>query len=99
MRLAFWTAVLVALIAFSRVFIGVHFGTDIVGGLLLGLFWLLVGLALAERRVTARPIVLASDGRGATTGEPGAIGAVRNDRQPCWWTGIVDGPRLVPPAC
>jgi membrane-associated phospholipid phosphatase len=61
---AFCTVVLVALIAFSRVFIGVHFGTDVVGGLLLGLFWLLVGLALAERRVTARPIVLSERRRG-----------------------------------
>jgi membrane-associated phospholipid phosphatase len=46
-QIALWTAVLVALIAFSRIFIGVHFGTDVVGGLLLGLFWLLLGLALA----------------------------------------------------
>jgi membrane-associated phospholipid phosphatase len=58
LQLAFWTVVLVALIAFSRVFIGVHFGTDVVGGLLLGLFWLLVGLALAEWRMAARPILL-----------------------------------------
>lgn len=36
-QVAFWTAVLVALIAFSRVFIDVHFGTDVPGGLLLGL--------------------------------------------------------------
>jgi undecaprenyl-diphosphatase len=54
-QVAFWTAVLVALIAFSRVFIGVHFGTDVVGGLLLGLFWLLVSLALVEWRKAARP--------------------------------------------
>jgi undecaprenyl-diphosphatase len=54
-QLAFWTAVLVALIAFSRIFIGVHFGTDVVGGLLLGLCWLLLGLAIAEWRMTGRP--------------------------------------------
>jgi undecaprenyl-diphosphatase len=58
LQLAFWTAALVALIAFSRVFIGVHFGTDVVGGLLLGLFWLLIGVALAERGMTARPTIL-----------------------------------------
>lgn len=57
-QVVLWTVVLVALIAFSRVFIGVHFGTDVVGGLLLGLFWLLVGVALAERRMTARLTIL-----------------------------------------
>jgi membrane-associated phospholipid phosphatase len=64
-QLAFWAAVLVALIAFSRVFIGVHFGTDVVGGLLLGLFWLLVGLALAEWRMTARPTILSERRQGS----------------------------------
>src|SRR6185437_9274390 len=58
---------LVALIAFSRVFIGVHFGTDIVGGLLLGLFWLLVGLALSEWRMAARPILLSGRLQEATS--------------------------------
>jgi undecaprenyl-diphosphatase len=65
LQLAFCTVVLVALIAFSRVFIGVHFGTDIVGGLLLGIFWLLVALALAEWRMAAGPIVLSQRRQGS----------------------------------
>jgi membrane-associated phospholipid phosphatase len=65
LAVAFWTALLAALIAFSRVFIGVHFGTDVVGGLLLGLFWLLVGGALAERQVAARPTLLSERLQGS----------------------------------
>lgn len=43
-------AVLVALIGFSRVFLGVHFATDVVGGILVGGAWLLAGIALARQR-------------------------------------------------
>jgi membrane-associated phospholipid phosphatase len=49
-RIAIWTAVLVAFIDLSRVFLGVHFMTDVLGGTLLGGAWLLIGIALAERR-------------------------------------------------
>lgn len=47
-ELAFWTAILVASIAFSRVYLGVHFASDVLAGLLVGIFWLLVGIATAE---------------------------------------------------
>ncbi len=43
------TMAMVALIDFSRVFLGVHFLSDVLGGLLLGAAWLFVGLALVER--------------------------------------------------
>ena len=47
-EVSYWTAVLVLLIAFSRVFLGVHFLSDVTAGLVVGGFWLLVGVALAE---------------------------------------------------
>lgn len=49
-EVAFWTVVLVALVGFSRVFLGVHFATDVAGGFLAGVSWLLVGIALAVAR-------------------------------------------------
>jgi membrane-associated phospholipid phosphatase len=47
-EVVFWTAVLIALIGCSRVFLGVHFLSDVVSGFLVGGFWLLVGIVLAE---------------------------------------------------
>ncbi len=47
-EVSYWTAMLVLLIAFSRVFLGVHFLSDVTAGLVVGGFWLLVGVALAE---------------------------------------------------
>jgi undecaprenyl-diphosphatase len=46
--IGYWTTVLIALIAFSRVFLSVHFASDVAAGLLVGLFWLLCGVAYCE---------------------------------------------------
>lgn len=48
--IAYWTLVLVALIGFSRIFLTVHYASDVAGGFLVGGFWLLVGFTLAEWR-------------------------------------------------
>ena len=47
-EVAYWTAVLIVLIGFSRIILGVHYLTDIAGGYLVGGFWLLIGLTIAE---------------------------------------------------
>lgn len=47
-EVVYWTVVLVALIGFSRVYLGVHFLSDVASGLLVGGFWLLAGVAVAE---------------------------------------------------
>lgn len=47
-EVAYWTSVLILLIGFSRIFLGVHYMTDVVGGFLVGGFWLLVGFTIAE---------------------------------------------------
>lgn len=47
-ELAYWTSLLVLLIAGSRVFLSVHHASDVAAGLLVGGFWLLVGFAAAE---------------------------------------------------
>lgn len=49
-EVGFWTACLVAVICFSRLFLGVHFFTDVMAGIMVGLFWLLVGFTVAELR-------------------------------------------------
>jgi undecaprenyl-diphosphatase len=47
-EVAYWTAVLVLLIGSSRIILGVHYVTDVIGGLLVGGFWLLIGFTIAE---------------------------------------------------
>jgi len=47
-EVAYWTAVLIALIGLSRIVLGVHYLTDVAGGYLVGTFWLLLGFAIAE---------------------------------------------------
>ena len=47
-EVAFWAAMLILSIGFSRVFLGVHYASDVLSGFLVGAFWLLVGFAIAE---------------------------------------------------
>lgn len=44
----YWASVLIALIGFSRMLLSVHYASDVAAGFLVGGFWLLLGLALAE---------------------------------------------------
>lgn len=44
----YWCAALVALVGLSRVYLGVHYPSDVATGWLVGGFWLLVGTAVAE---------------------------------------------------
>src|SRR6056297_2491572 len=44
----YWCAALVALVGLSRVYLGVHYPSDVATGWLVGGFWLLVGTAIAE---------------------------------------------------
>ncbi len=57
-EIVFWSGVLIALIALSRIFINVHYASDVAAGLMVGTFWLMAGIALAEilrRRDPAPP--------------------------------------------
>jgi membrane-associated phospholipid phosphatase len=47
-EVAYWTAVLILFIGFSRIFLGVHYLTDVIGGFLVGGFWLLIGFTIVE---------------------------------------------------
>ena len=47
-EVAYWTAVLILFVGFSRIFLGVHYFTDVIGGFLVGGFWLLVGFTMSE---------------------------------------------------
>jgi len=58
-ELLFWTALLIAAIGFSRVFLSLHYASDVLAGFLVGTFWLLVGFAFAAQH--------AVDGRATET--------------------------------
>jgi membrane-associated phospholipid phosphatase len=42
-------AVLIVLIGFSRMFLSLHYASDVAGGFLIGGFWLMVAIALSRR--------------------------------------------------
>lgn len=47
-NISFFFLALIILIGFSRLYLGVHFLSDIWGGFLLGLLWLIVGVSIGE---------------------------------------------------
>ena len=49
-EVAFWTGILIVLIGFSRMFLSLHYTSDVLSGFIVGGFWLLVGFAAAEWR-------------------------------------------------
>ena len=54
-EVAFWAAAIIGLICFSRIFLGLHYLSDVAAGLLVGAFWLLVGFTVAE--IGRRPML------------------------------------------
>ena len=44
----FLAGALILLVGFSRLYLGVHFLSDVLGGYLFGFFWLLLGIAMSE---------------------------------------------------
>ena len=47
-EVVFWSAAVIGLICFSRIFLSLHYLSDVAAGVLVGVFWLLVGFAVAE---------------------------------------------------
>ena len=47
-------ALLILAIGFSRIYLGVHFFSDVLGGYILGIIWLCAGIGLAEWRLEKR---------------------------------------------
>lgn len=47
-EIIYWTAVLIGLIGFSRMFLSAHYASDVLAGFLVGGFWLLLGITFAE---------------------------------------------------
>lgn len=53
-EVVYWSALLILLIGFSRMYLSVHYLTDVAAGFLVGGFWLAVALTAAEWRRRAR---------------------------------------------
>lgn len=63
---AFWIGYAIALVAASRVLLHVHWPSDVAVGLLVGTFWLLAGISIAEtRRDRSADAAQAAPGRNA----------------------------------
>ncbi len=54
LNLLFGGGVLILAIGFSRLYLGVHFLSDVLGGYLLGLLWLIAGICMVEWRLFGR---------------------------------------------
>jgi membrane protein DedA with SNARE-associated domain len=46
----FVAAIIILLVGFSRLYLGVHYLSDVLGGFLLGLLWLMIGICILELR-------------------------------------------------
>jgi len=58
---------IIAAIGFSRLYLGVHFLSDVVGGYLLGLLWLIIGICMTELHLRGeRPPLVSSRSPTAT---------------------------------
>ncbi len=56
-ELAFWAALLILLIGFSRMLLSVHYASDVLSGFIVGSVWLLLGIAVAESaKEPSRPV-------------------------------------------
>ena len=54
LNLLFGGSALILAIGFSRLYLGVHFLSDVLGGYLLGLLWLIIGICMVERYLFAK---------------------------------------------
>ncbi|MBI5793747.1 LssY C-terminal domain-containing protein [Candidatus Uhrbacteria bacterium] len=48
LNMIFLSTVIILLIGFSRLYLGVHYLSDVLGGYLLGMIWLIIGISLCE---------------------------------------------------
>lgn len=48
-EVAYWAGVVIVLISFSRIYVNVHHPTDVFAGLIVGGFWLVIGILSFER--------------------------------------------------
>jgi membrane-associated phospholipid phosphatase len=55
LNFSFVAIMLIAAIGFSRLYLGVHYLSDVLGGYLLGLVWLIIGICLTELLAGRKP--------------------------------------------
>ncbi len=48
------SAVLILTVGFSRLYLGVHYLSDVLGGYVLGMIWLIIGISLCEWKITPK---------------------------------------------
>ena len=47
-EVVFWSVAIIGLICFSRIFLSLHYLSDVAAGVLVGVFWILVGVTVSE---------------------------------------------------
>lgn len=52
----------IPLVGFSRIYLGVHFMSDVLGGFLLGFIWVILGISLVEWQESRKRIILRDNG-------------------------------------